>query len=177
MRAAILCPGPSLPAFPARDGYDLVIGVNRAVGFAACDYWVMLDGAAVWRISRPIGMPVIVCSHSMHLDVWRNYPESQKHGWLDAKSFEQFASPSLGWPIYSTPTAIICAASKGATQIDLWGADMVGAGEFDNKPAPDINREDSRWARERVILDGLQSYLEARGVALNRKGVNCAHPL
>jgi len=177
MRAQILCPGPSLPAAPSRDGYDVVLGVNRAVGVAPCDYWVMLDGALVWRISRPVGHPVIVCSHSMHKELWDNYLDSRDHKWLDAMSFKDKYCTSMEWAIFSATTAVICAASLGATQIDMWGADMAGTREFDGPMPERATRNEARWEREARILDRISNHLWTRGVKVERKGVGHAHPV
>ena len=42
-RAALLCPGSSIAGYPGRDGFDLVIGVNRAALMVPVDAWACMD--------------------------------------------------------------------------------------------------------------------------------------
>ena len=46
MRVAMLSPGPSLEKYSGRDGYDLVVGVNRVVFQHECDWWSLADDTA-----------------------------------------------------------------------------------------------------------------------------------
>lgn len=56
MRVAMLSPGPSLVKYPGRNGYDLVIGVNRVPFKHECDWWSLADDTAY--LQRDKGDPL-----------------------------------------------------------------------------------------------------------------------
>jgi hypothetical protein len=58
MRAAILCPGPSLQYYlRVRPHADSITAVNEAAAVAHAHYWSCVDWEAFWRYT-PIGQPV-----------------------------------------------------------------------------------------------------------------------
>jgi hypothetical protein len=170
MKAAVLCPGPSAYTFPGRDGYDMVIGVNRAAGLAPCDYWVMLDGVQVWKISAPVGRPKIICGHPSHLDLWRNIPEAREHGWFDIQEcIQTLPEAPITWAVFSATAAIVTAIHLGAKSVDIWGADMKGIEDFDGLNMPGMYaRSEMRWQKEARILHELTEHFAAKGITIQR---------
>ena len=174
MKAAVLCPGPSLGACKLRAGFDLVIGVNRAVNFAACGYWSLSDGARVFNDSRPIGMPVLITSRSMHTDMARTAPESRNHDYLDLYDIAtRYPFKPIDWALFSTTTAIVASAYLGAKSIDVYGADMAGTLDFDGHHADHYQRDDDRWRREAGILGQVKAMLARDGISVQR--IEAAH--
>ena len=161
---AILCPGLSLNQFAQKPGeYDVLIGVNRAVGFKPCDFWVMLDYEAFAR-SEPIGRPTIVTRGGIYRAIVRAFPEAQKHPFINAKFYD--GPIALRWKAFSSTTALMFAVDLGATRIDCFGMDCEGLSDWDG--TPHAGRGPERWERELKLWDGLVRWLANRNVEVSR---------
>lgn len=170
VRAAVLCPGPSLTAFAGRVGYDLVIGVNRAVGLFPCDYWVMLDDHT-FDIAHPIGTPRVLCPR----DQWAKVSRRTANG--AAKDFKVLAPEDVDgtlprrqtpWHKWSATAAIALACHLGATEIDCWGMDWEGTADWDGDTRPFHCRDEARWHNEQKSFRIMEQAMRARRVALRR---------
>ena len=64
--------------------------------------------------------------------------------------------------------AIVYAAFKGATEIDVYGADWEGTADFDGVQGGK-NRSEDRWREERGIFGALQVVLKQRGCEVTRR--------
>jgi hypothetical protein len=166
MTAAVLAPGPSLSKhLPLRDGYDLTIGVNRAALAAPCGVWACLDYPVIrdqWQ--NVAGSPLLLTRKQTWEDIG-------KHCGLKLAAitddYRSFVPTDIGWTLYTCTSAIVFAALKGATRIDVYGADMTGTGGFDAEDTGE-NRSEARWASERVVFDKLVAALGERRVVVNR---------
>lgn len=165
MKIAIVCPGPSAADFTEerRVDYDVVIGVNRAVGLIECDYWVMLDEAA-FAHSKPIGTPKMVTRGGIYRALCRAYPQAREHEFVSSKFYE--GPPRSRWGAFSSTTALMFAVKFGGTEIDCYGADFEGNADWDGKIG--CGREPERWEREAKLWGGLCRWLESRGVKVSR---------
>jgi hypothetical protein len=142
MRAAILCPGPSVTRFQGRDGYDALVAVNRAARVYACDYWCCLD----WRtfgMCTKLGKPqAITRAYNWHrVDDSRDWPI-----W-DVALFRWFRTAPEHWT-YSALTALAFLAWRGYSEIDVYGRDLDGVADWDGWDASRVGRSDTRWKRE-----------------------------
>jgi len=168
MRAAVLCPGPSLAAFADRGGYDLRIGVNRAVGLYRCDYWAMLD-QRTWELVNPVGRPVIICDRGHYVHLRARYPTARHHHNLAVETIaETLPHKPVKWHTWSMTAAIAAAHFLGARTIEVWGADWSGADDFDDYHDEFQNRTDERWARERKLFCEIQLWLGTAGTNVRR---------
>ena len=174
MRAAILCPGPSLDVTWPNDGwqFDLVIAVNRAALTHRCDWWAFCDGEKFgkWMAGMKKRPPRIVASsNAVSLiekkgfnDLFRKFEHRVFEGIFDR------VPTSLCWPVYSATAAAAFAFSEGARRIDFYGADMEGVEDFDGATDPTNNRTAQRWQHERENWAKLLPWLEQRGCTVTR---------
>jgi hypothetical protein len=175
LHVAILCPGPSLSStYPGRDGYNVVIGVNRAATAFLCDLWAALDvQMIVDNAGKVLGAPLLLSTadtigtipaHGVH------WPRSlQQDKYLDAIPYLLGWSPdSIGWTSLSCTSAIAYAVSIHATAIDLYGADWAGTLDFDGMAAGE-NRAEPRWAMEkRLVMGYIAPWLVEHGITFRR---------
>lgn len=87
------------------------------------------------------------------------------HKWDVGKSV--IPDPPVQWGLFTFTAAIVYAAWRGATEIDVFGADWAGKLDLDGVEAG-RTRSDERWKLERAIFGVLQIELGKKGVALNR---------
>lgn len=178
MNAVLLCPGPSLVNYPSGGG--LIIGVNRAATLYPCDVWVAIDwrsrgegiangGVEAWAQSV-IGNPLLVIGHDgnasldIHRIPWRGEVCEIETWWW---SYEPM---KMGWSLYSATTALMYAHHRGASTIDVYGADWSGDKDWDGVVAGGT-RTEQRWERERNIWGGVMGYLEQQGMKVKRYGI------
>lgn len=147
MKVAILNPGPSLSMYDdgggdLRGGYDLVVGVNRAATKHRCDVWLACDVPAVQNFGKDvIGSPLLVTG----TESWGVIDAN--HWWrgemIAQDKYLSVMDHGNGWTTFSCTSAIAYAAFRGATEIDLYGADWSGEKDFDGVAAGE-NRSESR---------------------------------
>jgi hypothetical protein len=168
-RAAVLCPGPSLPIFADREGYDIRIGVNRAVAAYRCDYWVALD-THTGGMAKPIGSPVIVNRSGIYRQMCRQFPivVPLRHMDHSGLSYPPSKKRNIGWRRFGATVALVLAAHLEAKGIDCFGVDWRGMEDFDGFTSPKNRRSDNRWAREREVWQQVCDALAAQGVAVRR---------
>lgn len=175
MTAAILAPGPSLTqTYPGYGGFDLVVGINgvptsyRCDVWAACDYPMLRDNCG-----QVIGRPKVL-SRQQTWDDLRG-----RTGLALATTTDHlltFAPPAIGFSLYTAPSAIVFAAWAGATEINVYGADMKGEAGFRDGDKGE-NRKEERWQSERVIFAKVVEWLAGRGVEVRRVLLETAHGL
>ena len=173
MRAALLCPGPSLERYAGRDGYDLVIAVNRAATRYECDYWIAQDHSAYGHSHRAdlpklIGKPTWITNPSTHKATLGSHPESKRLAYIARNSID-FPSPPT-WRTWSATIGLALAAWRGATHIDCYGVDWTGTKDFDGVMLPEQIRDRRRWQREINVWRGMYRRLSARGITFTRIG-------
>ena len=167
-RIAILCPGPSLREFGDREGYDVRIGVNRAVEAYRCDYWVALD-RRTFGMTKPLGRPTLVSHDSAYRQMCRQWPEAETFPHLSYQSLDPL-SPRVRWRKFSATTALVLASHLGASSIDCWGADWTGETDFDGYTHRRQNRTLSRWRQEARLWQTVCELLAERGATVRRVG-------
>lgn len=168
MKAAILCPGPSVKMFGGREGYSLTVGVNRAPLWYAVDVWAATDYPTVERFGGDvIGTPALLTSPEAtswfrdHAGPWRGVT-------IELQTLHEFLNPSLiDWPLFSFTAAIVYSAAKGAIEIECFGVDWSGTADADGREAGG-NRSIDRWLLESRLFAALQTWLAARKVQLMR---------
>lgn len=172
IRAAILCPGPSIERFPGRDAgrFSILIGVNRAVQRVYCDYWSMLDGDLTFGIAaNPIGFPTILCDYNLWRKVQKLHPErSEKHAHVATQDITIPKRP-IKWHTWSATAAIALAVHLGARDIECWGMDWTGVKDFDGYSHALSDRSESRWNREAQCYRALCDYLAEEHGAIVRR--------
>src|SRR4051812_33763909 len=127
MHAIVLSPGPSLAKYEPKPA-DLTLGVNRAATAFVCDVWVCGDTPLVMQVASQVqGSPLLV-SYGVSLDTLRDH----KFVWRgETFSWSQLAESYIhtsvvNWPWCSFTSAIVYAAYRGATTIDIYGCDWEG---------------------------------------------------
>ena len=156
MRAALLSCGPSLIEY-VPNGHDVVIGVNDAVDRFACDWCVGLDLHLYTYIS-PVRDDMLYLTQS------------------DARRVHGFRGMDIGqlrlegverhlWAGYSSTAALVLAKTLRATEVDVYGVDMVGA--FDHRGVKAEWRNPERWDRERAKWEVARAGVEALGVEVH----------
>ena len=168
MSAAVLCPGPSLTRrLPAPGEFDVTIGVNRAVQFARCDYWAMLDGHTFGIVTRILGSPKLICTHGTFARLAREKPAARALGYLDSGEIS-VPDHQAPWRKWTMTTAIAAAAHLGAKRIEVRGADWDGTTDWDGYHDQHQSRTPERWAREAEDFAALRTLLAGRGVRVER---------
>jgi hypothetical protein len=178
--AAVLCPGPSLANVRAADliEYDALLGVNRAVERAACQWWVALD-AHTFGFTRPVNRPVLVTSRGTYRSLRARTPELADWPWLDCRWVDPIGQHVVRWRKTSMTTAIVLAAELGAKRIDVYGCDWDGEADWDgrtdarynrgeDKAGPDGRTIEGRWTMERRLFAELAEALAGRGATVKR---------
>jgi len=179
MRAAILCPGPSLKTVEGRkskvEGTDYVIAVNRAVLWGPCDYWSCPDVHTFAWLVKAGGVswqPTLVCLRQIHRVMLERYrAETERYGFF-ARGQINFEAPNLQWQRFGAHVAIAMACHLGASTIDCYGMDLAGTEDADGFAHPLQRREPERWELERRLFGELVELLDGRGIELRRVGVD-----
>lgn len=170
MKFALLCPGPSLRLYPGREGYDRIIGVNRAAMSVEVDTWAATDwiseganrapgGIKHWQ-DQVIGTPLLLTnadslsSLTSHGIPWRGEAKT-------TDSLTATLGSSAGWTLYSATSAVVYALNAGARTLDCYGMDWSGTLDFDGVNAGG-NRTDARWDSERGIFRMLTELLKGK---------------
>jgi hypothetical protein len=169
MHAIILCPGPSLATYAAHSA-DLVIGVNRAALAHECNVWATLDYPMIRdNADKLLGRPNLLTRRQTLIDIARRPARLQRFAEVRmVDDLDDFCPPTLGYGRFSSAAALIYAAERGATQIDVYGADWAGTADFDGVNAGE-NRGAARWQAEAELwLGHLVPWLAHRGVKVNR---------
>ena len=167
MKAAVLCPGPSLSEFAGRTDYDLVIGVNRAATEFRCDYVSLFDpytfGMCAERGWK--GRPTIIAARDVYEQMCRQFPAAVHFPFLERST--AWLNGSAGrWYTKGLTTAIVVAWLKGADTIDCYGVDWFGTEDFDGFTDPRQKRDRDRWRREIDLAKGVRSELLQRNVTI-----------
>lgn len=172
-KAAILCPGRSVLEYPGREAFDFVIGVNRAVGAFACDYWVFID-KYTYVLSQTsdspcIGTPAICLERGVYSQVCRERPDAKQFTCMPTlHSWERERAAKSG--LFSATRALVVAYNLGATDITAYGIDWDSdhPGDWDGyhdhrqvRRLDRLNDQKTRWG----MTAGL---LTERGVSVRR---------
>lgn len=148
MRAAILCPGPSLArTWTSGLAYDVRIAVNRAILHETCHWWSVGDWTTAQDIAgRPTNGIVSQDDTIRFIRGGSLIPADRTPPQL--LKWSELPTPN---PAYSMIAALGLAAHLGATDVDIYGDDKSGEKDWDGHTAGK-NRGDERWARERTVL-------------------------
>jgi hypothetical protein len=172
MKVALLSAGPSLrksfdPAVP----YKLRIGVNTAVQFHKCDWWVCADSHRVEEIeSKVIGKPKLFMVDGQRDQMDGDCRKRWKiTGWREVTAE---IGASMSWLNNSGPAALLLAKWLGATHVDCYGVDMAGGLDATMEQTPSSKyRNDQRWALEKSFWHLISQWVSERGMTVNRIGV------
>jgi hypothetical protein len=171
VKVAVLCPGPSLrEAWRSKwaGQYDKVIAVNRAAIGYQCDWWVFLDAWIFCSFGLPY-KPQIFTTRACASKIKRTGDNTDRfmghdRTWVD--DCRPNGPVGGNWSTYSSTTALMLAATLGAKELRLFGADMTGTREYDNYPTDKFTRDESRWKRERELFETVTGFL-ARSYGCN----------
>lgn len=174
----ILCPGPSLATRLAEiDPGSVVIGINRAVAVARCDWWCFGD-AEVGGMFEPIGSPRVFADdealHRMgkhpHLAAAKARAETLRpRPWSHAIAALGDPAPPEQHRVFSSLAALVLAADLLPTggAVRMLGADMAGEGDCCGVACAD-GRSVTRWEQERRFMALMERWLEKRSIRLIR---------
>lgn len=164
MKSVVLCPGPSLAAMTAWPNC-LTIGVNRAPlivrNLGKVDWWVFTDPRVAVKYAPDYAPRIFTSADSR-----------DKLRLPNALTYEQVGTPREC--TYTATAALMLAAHLGATQIDVFGADMTGTADadgheydFHDEPAK-VTRTPERWNGEAEIWQRVADSLAERGITVRR---------
>jgi hypothetical protein len=162
---AILAPGPSVTNFPGRDGFDAIVGINRAVEFTSCDYWFCVDRYGYHHFT-PLGQPVTIAWNSIVVPQVRARPAIDFRRRMcgrwgkDDDIFRMIAGSALAG-------IVVVTALFRPSSITTFGQTWSGSEDWDGVDRD--RRPETRWEKERARFNEMQAALERRGVALVRK--------
>ena len=192
MKVAILSCGPSVGLFQQfSKPYDLVMGINDVVTDFNVDWWVFKD-ANIFADYTPSTLPEGICS--LGTLEGTHYPDLDENGGLTHRDFlpenvslrKRVAYRNIGdwefngfrgmgnkspdiWKRWTITTALMLAYQFGATEIDIYGADMKGDANYAGRTGRrDTDRDDNRWEHERESLAFVTGWLEERGISVVR---------
>lgn len=165
MNAAILCPGPSLlRTYDPAAVYGLRIAVNRASLMVPCDWLAALDHPLIRDelADKLRPRPKLLTNNEgrRHFPDWEGVTTEQLFGYCQPVG--------IGWSTYTKTAAILFAAYKGATRIDVYGDDQTNAPDADGYAAKENRRDEERWHAERTICNKLDAWLRERAVRVYR---------
>ena len=175
VNAVILCPGGSLPPALAalRSGSidpTFTVGVNRAVEAYPCDYWCSMD-ATPYRGTTPKGCPKYIIRDDQLRKIGDNTPDLERARVIK-KRMDGYPR-RVDYSSFSILAAIAFAAEQGATEIDIYGSDWEGTGDWDGWQHPQPHRRsEKRWGRERRRYNELKDYYAGNGVIVSRKWID-----
>ncbi|QNN23523.1 hypothetical protein HED60_14980 [Planctomycetales bacterium ZRK34] len=157
--AAMDLPGPRKHHAPGARPYDLVIGVNTAVEYFACDWWSCADAHRFEEIKpNCIRRPSLFMLAPERDKLMRRCPEQlAEHdvvGW-DEIFAKVDADPK--WQNWSAPSALVLARHLGARSIDCYGVDLVGGVDCTGKAC--CHRNPGRWEREAELWQTIVNWL------------------
>jgi hypothetical protein len=107
MRALILCPGPSLAAFPGSAGGksdepELLIGVNRAAAHVACDVWAAGDYPLIRKARCEVrGLPALLTAAAT-ADRLRQSVAPWPRPVVEFEACYRFCPPRLQWALFTS---------------------------------------------------------------------------
>jgi hypothetical protein len=152
MQAAILCPGHPLATAEIAPA-EVVIGVNRAVCHAACDYAVMLD-AHTYGFCERVGIkgrPTIVTSTQIWGQMCRMFPAAAHHRFL-AIDAGWLAGGGLRWRSKGLCVSLVLAKMLGADAATCYGVGWTGTTDWDGHSDAKQRRTPDRWKAERALV-------------------------
>ncbi len=156
MRTAIISCGPSAKLYEKRTiDYDLIIGINYAVKYYQCDWWIFQDVGQLTEYT-PLGSPKIWTIHTA------DYLSNKANRPFKVNWFDLGVVPYWFWPsIWTAHTALMVAYKLGASSIDCYGFDMVGNGDITGISTVERQngRTTGRWNREKADIDRMLTWL------------------
>lgn len=164
MKAAILCPGPSIAKTwkpEMADEFDVVLGVNRAA-MLGCDWWVSGD----WMYLKSV-----IATPRVGFCTIRDVVRILIDGSLIPRLTPITAVQCIAWEdlpfqrSYSVVAALGLSCHLGATEVTVFGDDKEGAADFDGTIGE--NRGDSRWEEEISCMNAGIEFLNSRGIGFN----------
>lgn len=183
MTWAILCRGPSLAnVVHVAAARERTIAVNSAAWAGLpWRFWLALDVEQLRAIDRPERIRIVrdgiflATPGLRHFAAVKRAPEFGAI-WSEVPHivFENYPTPiaqrvgKLATAhAFSATAAVIQAIARGATEILIYGADLVGDRYYDGAMlAKDCTRD--RWARERQILGRVIRRAKAEGIRIKR---------
>lgn len=166
--AAIICPGPSLLHCGIIGDYDLTIAVNNAIKLAEAD-WLCAADVVFYRgllgEFRPRTGVLTMDDVVQKKKTLENWGGLQWHGWSDIPLIAEHRHRDrpINW---SLQAALCFAAYKGATQVDIYGCDLVGVEDATGYGGED--RTEDRWRREARDLQFTRDLLKSFGINTTR---------
>lgn len=180
MLMAIVSRGPSNRLYQGR-GYDIVVGVRDVVEKWPCTYWALVDVLEYPKIN-PIGRPTIWAPDHVPLKIYRG-------GFIDPKDEARFKRERVvvidqvlpadlisnegindRWTRFTGTAALGLAAYLRPDRVDVYGMDLAGTGDYRGEARTDGgSRAETRWRKERLIVDRLVRKIEEAGTVVTFK--------
>lgn len=193
MDVSILCPGPSVELYDRNHesdrGRSYIMAVNRAIlfesstfNFKKVDLWCILDWVFYRKMIAEVDVSCdLLTSHASLSQLSRqSIKHNGKVNLVDdvtdpdpSQKIDVRGSPGkqfvFNWRLFTVTSAIVWAYHLGAKQITLFGADMVGAQDWDGYSDELYVRDENRWVNsEQTLIESLSDWLASRGVTLCR---------
>ena len=170
VNVAVFCPGEVVER-PL--GYDLAIGVNRAVRWVHCDVWCFCDAETYRENIDLTDLPPV-----LFLPRYAYEQRSRSlcvRGSMDRHIVRLWEEPQLwpdrattAWSHLSVTAAMVLAHNLGADRVDVYGAPMSGVADGDGHTMERNNRTEKRWRTERGLVARIARLLKTRGTRVYR---------
>lgn len=181
MKAAVLCPGPSLHAWilSGKLPSAFTVAVTDAL-FAEVplDAWAFGEepkargGYRYKRYARYLPRVKEIFGAPGHEEMWARWEIGTP---VICHTRIEETVPWRGgkgrWPVASTFRALSVLLARGYEEISLFGCDMQGEGNYDprtGEPLEGTGGEKGRWESERSILERLQKEAGEHGIRIER---------
>lgn len=161
------------------DSRPIAIGVNRAACGFECDYWSAADHETIGRVD-PLGKPILFAPQQALRLAAERFPRlggargrlhptwTVTHECVAAGTTCPLSIGGAGWKQNSMLAAIILAESLGVQRIDLYGCDFAGNQDWDGRALSTDCRTEARWKHDMGLYDHIVSWLNSRGVHIER---------
>ena len=191
MRAAILCPGPSLRNVEERDLAQfagMVLAINGAIEHPArAAFWLCRDPKAAYlHLPLALKRPAPILVHPATWDQTGSLHAIEAWPWDKQRAIERmtrwafrdedvqarcdFLHGYASWRRFTLTTAIAWLFSVGFREVQLFGADLAGTGTYSGRACyADEETAAARWRRERNHLEMLTGLAGGDGLEVIRR--------
>lgn len=163
MKAALLCPGPSLAKTFDPGFSGLRVGVNYAAVGYPCDVWAAPDYPMVRdNHAKVLGTPKWLTRRQTAIDI------GKRVRFTDVVHTEDLSCPWKPFTLKTATCAMVLLATLGATDVKVYGADWKpDAPDFDGVQRGE-DRSAERFRVEREIWEKVVEWMNGKGITVER---------
>lgn len=170
MKAALLCPGPSLLRTYQGGEYGVRVAVNRSAFMVpGCDVWTSLDVSAFKHLPKVLLVDDATASWLAAERLFGASVTVRSNGDAIATADQPTSTGPTPWHSYSATSALVHLARYRPAQIDVYGADWSDEPDGDGvRCGEQYDRSAGRWVQERQAWEDVVRWLAQRGCTVKR---------